>query len=119
MLTKKETASRKAKKSGRLCHLEKYRGLCHLSKALIKRKRNAFFQSLPGLMKYNNKKFWSVFKYVSNVSNVPSMMSWSHDETTVTADNPHGIANLLNNYFYSMFKPTLSQEEYDNYIAKT
>ncbi len=46
-------------------------------------------------------------------------MSWSRDETTVTADNPHDIANLLNNYFYSMFKPTLSQEEYDNYIAKT
>ncbi len=46
-------------------------------------------------------------------------MSWSRDETTVTADNPDDIANLLNNYFYSMFKPTLSQEEYDNYIAKT
>ena len=119
MLKKKETARRKAKKSGRLCHLEKYRALRHSSKALIKRKRNAFFQSLPGLMKSNTKKFWSVFKYVSNISNVPSTMNWSRDETTVTADNPHDIANLLNNYFYSMFKPTLSQEEYDNYIAKT
>ncbi len=43
MLKKKETARRKAKKSGRLCHLEKYRDLRRSSKALIKRKRNEFF----------------------------------------------------------------------------
>ncbi len=60
----------------------------------------------------------SVFKHVLNISNVPS---WSHDETIHTADNPDDIATLLysTTYFYSMFKPTLSQEEYDNYIAKT
>ena len=44
-------------------------------------------------------------------------MSWSRDETTVTADNPEEMANLFNNYFYSMFKLPLSQEEYDDHLA--
>ena len=44
-------------------------------------------------------------------------MSWSRDETTFTADNPDEIANLFNNYFYSMFKPSLSQEKYDDHLA--
>ena len=32
-----------------------------------------------------------------------------------SADTPEGIANLLNNYFYSMFP--LFQEEYDDHLA--
>ena len=44
-------------------------------------------------------------------------MSRSLDETTVTADNPDEIATLLNNYFYSMLKTPLSQEEYDDHLA--
>ena len=88
------------------------------NKALIKRKQKDFSQSLPELMQSNTKKFWSVFKSISKTSNVPSIMSRSLDETTVTADiNPDEIANLLNNYFYSMLKTPLSQEEYDDHLA--
>ena len=116
-MKKKETTRRKAKKSGHLSHWEKFRDLRRSCKALIKKKRNEFFQSLPQLMKSNTKKFWSVFKSVSKTSNFPSKMSWCHDEINLTADTPEGIANLLNNYFYSMFKPPLSQEEYDDHLV--
>jgi hypothetical protein len=39
-------------------------------------------------------------------------MSWKRDEGTVTAENPEDVANLLNNFFFSMFNKPLSQEDY-------
>ena len=75
LLKEKETARRKAKKCGCLSHWEKFRVLRRSCKALIKRKRKDFFQSLPEMMQSNTKKFWSVFKSVSKTSNVPSIMS--------------------------------------------
>ena len=82
-------------------------------------KRKQFYQSLSELMQSNTKKFWSAFKFVSKTSNVPNKLSCSRDKTTVTADNPDEIANLLNNYFYSMFKAPLSKEEYEDHLANS
>ena len=64
-------------------------------------------------MKSNKKRFWSLFKSVSSSSSVPSKTTWKRDDGTVTATNPEETANLLNNYFYSMFNQPLSQEDYD------
>ena len=64
-------------------------------------------------MKSNKKRFWSLFKSVSSSSSIPSKITWKRDDGTVTATNPEETANLLNNYFYSMFNQPLSQEDYD------
>ena len=58
-------------------------------------------------MHSNKKKFWSVVKSVSKTSNVPSKPPLP----------PIILTNLMNNYFYSMFKSSLSQEEYDDHLA--
>ena len=67
----------------------------------------------------NTKKFWSVFKSVSRTSNVPSKMVWCQGEHSVTAGEPDDIANLLNEYFHSTFKPSLSEEEYEDHPSTT
>ena len=114
LLNKKETARRKAKlKSSSHSLWENFRHLRRSCKSLITRKRKEFFQSLPGVMKSNKKRFWSLFKSVSSSSSVPSKITWKRDDGTVTATNPEETANLLNNYFYSMFNQPLSQEDYD------
>ena len=46
-------------------------------------------------------------------------MTWKRKEGNVTAENPEDVANLLNNYFHSMFNPPLSQKEYDNHPSWT
>ena len=56
---------------------------------------------------------------MSNTSSVPSKMTWKRKEGNVTAENPEDVANLLNNYFQSMFNPPLSQKEYDNHPSST
>ena len=104
LLNKKETARRKAKlKSSSHSLWENFRHLRRSCKSLITRKRKEFFQSLPGVMKSNKKRFWSLFKSVSSSSSVPSKITWKRDDGTVTATNPEETANILNNYFYSMF----------------
>ena len=114
LLNKKETARRKAKlKSSSHSLWENFRDLRRSCKSLISRKRKEFFQSLPGVMKSNKKWFWSLFKSVSSSLSVPSKITWKRDDGTVTATNPEETANLLNNYFYSMFNQPLSQEDYD------
>jgi hypothetical protein len=40
-------------------------------------------------------------------------MVWSQGEHSVTAEELDDIANLLNEYFHSNFKPSLSEEEYE------
>ena len=42
-------------------------------------------------------------------------MSWSHpDDLTSSAKNPADIANLLNHYFYSIFKPSDDETSFPN-----
>jgi hypothetical protein len=51
------------------------------------------------------KKFWSAFKSVSKHSNIPNKMTWSQPDGGMTsANNPSDIANILNQYSYSVFK---------------
>ena len=84
---------------------------------LISKKCLDFYQALPSLMKSNPKKFWSVFKSVSKSSTIPNKMKWTRDSSMTIADNPTDIANLLNDYFYTMLKPPLSNEEYEHYSS--
>ena len=71
-----------------------------------------FFQKLPSLLKSNSKKFWSVFKSTSKQSNIPAKMTWTNqDSTSLTADNPGDIADLLNRYFYSVFQSSNSTHD--------
>ena len=44
-------------------------------------------------------------------------MTWKRSEGNITAENPEDVANLLNNYFHSMFNPPYSKEEYNNHPA--
>ena len=46
-------------------------------------------------------------------------MTRKRKEGNVTAENPEDVANLLNNYFHSMFNPPLFQKEYDNHPSST
>ena len=116
LLNKKETARRRAKRNPSTNTWETFRDLRRACKSLLSRKRKEFFQNLP---KANPKRFWSLFKSVSNTSTVPSKMTWKRKEGNVTAENPEDVANLLNNYFHSMFNPPLSQKEYDNHPSST
>jgi hypothetical protein len=112
LLNKKETARRKAKlKSSSHSLWENFRHLRRSCKSLITQKRKDFFQSLPGVRKSNKKWFWSLVKSASSSSSVPSKITWKRDDGTVTEET----ANLLNNYFYSMFNhdQPLYQEDYD------
>ena len=88
---------------------EKFRELRRSAKTLIQAKRTEYFRKLPSLLKSGNKKFWSLFKSISNYSNIPAKMSWyNQDSTSSTADNPFDIADMLNRSSTRCFKlPTL------------
>ncbi len=120
LLNKKETARRKAKLNSSNHRLwENFRYLRRACKSLVSRKGNEFFQALPSLMKSSTKKFCSLFKSVSSPTSIPSKMSWKHDDKTLTAKNPEEIANLLNNYFYSMFSPPIPQDDDTHPVSTT
>ena len=59
----------------------------------------------------------AILKFTSNSFSVPNKMSWKRNEGTVTAENPEDVANLLNNFSFSMFNKSLSQEDYDAHPA--
>ena len=90
---------------------EKFRELRRAAKSLVRTKRMQYFQKLPLLLKSNSKKFWSVFKTSTKHSNIASKMTWTQDSTACTAENPADIANLLNRYFYSLFKPSDASDD--------
>jgi hypothetical protein len=46
-------------------------------------------------------------------------MVWFQGEHSITAEEPDDIANLLNEYFHSTFKPSLSEEEYEDHPSTT
>ena len=111
MLMKKDSCRKKAKRM--LCPKiwGKFRELWRAVKSLICSKRKQFFQTLPGLLRLSNKKFWSVFKTVSKHSSVPNKLTWTQGDVVFTANNPVDIANLLNRYFFSVFNPTDSTQQ--------
>ena len=106
LLKKKNTARRKAIAKSSATAWETFRELRRQSKYLIPSKREEFFQSLPDLLRTSTKKFWSSFKSGFKQSTVPNKMTWTRSDSTITATNPGDIANLLNEYFYSVFKPS-------------
>ena len=74
---------------------------------LLYAKRKKFFEFIPALLNSSTKKFWSAFKSVSKHSNVPNKMTWSQPDGVMTsANNPSDIANILNQYFHMVFKPS-------------
>ena len=97
---------------------EKFRDLRRAAKTLVRTKRREYFQKLPSLLKSNSKKFWSVFKSTSKHSNIPSKMSWPQQDSTLsTAENPVDIVNLLNRYFYSVFKHSDTTDDHFSSVA--
>jgi hypothetical protein len=107
LLSKKDSCRRKAKRTSCPRLWEKFRILRRLAKPLVRAKRTQYFHSLPSLLRSNSKKFWSVFKSTSKHSNIPGKMTWTRqDSSSATAETPIDIANLLNRYFYSVFKPS-------------
>ena len=73
---------------------------------LIAEKRKEWFKGLPNLFKSNSKKFWSSFKSSTRQSSIPSEMIWTRSVVdSIKADKPADIANLFNNYFYTVYKP--------------
>ena len=117
LLKKKETARRKAKKSGRLNFHEKFRALRQQTKKLLTEKRKEWFQGLPDLLKSNSKKFWSSFKSTTKQSSVPNEVTWTRSNESYRADKPIDVANLFNSYFYSVFNPPCSTSEYEDFQA--
>ena len=115
LLQKKDSCRRAAKQKSCSSLWEKYRELRRKTKSTIYAKRKKFLESLPALLRSSTKKFWSIFKSVSKHSNIPNKMSWSHpDDVTSSAKNPADIANLLNHYFYSVFKPPDDETSFPN-----
>ena len=117
LLKKKETARRKAKKSGRLNFHEEFRALRRQTKKLLAEKRKEWFQGLPDLLKSNSKKFWSSFKSTSKQSSVPNEVTWTRSSESYRADKPVDVANLFNSYFYSVFNPPCSTSDYEDFQA--
>ncbi len=112
LLQKKDSCRRAAKRKSCSSLWEKYRELRRKTKSIIHAKRKKFFESLPALLSSSTKKFWSAFKSVSKHSNVPNKMTWSQpDGVKYSANNPSDIANLLNQYFYSVFKTSDSNDD--------
>ena len=76
-------------------------------------KRKELFESLPELLRTGTKKFCSSFKPGFKQSTVPNKMTWTPCDSTkiITATNPGDIANLLKDYFYSVFKPRCTSSE--------
>ena len=115
LLQKKVSCRRAAKQKSCSSLWEKYRELRRKTKSIIYAKRKKFFEFLPALLRSSTKKFWSIFKSVSKHSNIPNKMSWSHpDDVTSSAKNPADIANLLNHYFYYVFKPSDDETSFPN-----
>jgi hypothetical protein len=115
LLQKKDSCRIAAKQKSCSSLWEKYRELRRKTKSIINTKRKKFLESLPALLRSSTKKFWSIFKSVSKHSNIPNKMSWSHpDDVTSSAKNPADIANLLNHYFYSVFKPSDDETSFPN-----
>ena len=102
----KDSCRRKAKRTSCPRLWEKFRILRRSAKSLVRAKRTQYFHSLPSLLRSNSKKFWSVFKSTSKHSNIPGKMTWTRQDSSTTAETPIDIANLLNRYFYSVFKPS-------------
>lgn len=80
---------------------------------LISSKRKELFESLPELLPTGTKKFCSSFKPGFKQSTVPNKMTWTRCDSTkiITATNPGDVANLLKDYFYSVFKPPCTSSE--------
>ena len=118
LLSKKDSCRKKAKLSSSANLWEKFRDLRRAAKTLVRTKRREYFQKLPSLLKSNSKKFWSVFKSTSKHSNIPSKMSWTQQDSTFsTAENPVDIVNLLNRYFYSVFKHSDTTDDHFSSVA--
>ena len=83
LLSKKDSCRRKEKKLSCPKLWEKFRNLRRRAKSLLKVKRMQYFQSLPSMLKSNSKKFWSVFKATFKNSNIPSKMTWTHQDLIV------------------------------------
>ena len=118
LLSKKDSCRKKAKLSSSANLWEKFRDLRRAAKTLVRTKRREYFQKLPSLLKSNSKKFWSIFKSTSKHSNIPSKMSWTQQDSTFsTAENPVDIVNLLNRYFYSVFKHSDTTDDHFSSVA--
>ena len=117
LLKKKETARRKAKKTGNPKIHEKFRALRRQAKKLIAEKPKEWLQGLPNLLKSNSKKLWSSFKSSTKQSSIPREVMWTRsDVDSIKADKPADIANLFNNYFYTVYKPPRSASVYEELL---
>ncbi|CAB4002465.1 Hypothetical predicted protein [Paramuricea clavata] len=72
-------------------------------KNIIERKRREYFFSICSTLKYNPKRFWSVFKIKSKASQLPLKLIGTHTDANVVAITPDEKATLFNEYFHSVF----------------
>ena len=76
---------------------------------MVKTSRKNFFSSLDVNFQLDPKRFWSIFKLTNKESTIPESMSMGNADVSASsqfraASTPITTAEILNNYFSSVFK---------------
>ena len=103
LIKKKETVRRKLKLHPTESLKVKFQTLRSQVKRAIRESREEFFDSANIEFKINPKRLWSVLKTRSKSRNVRQSVSMATGNMCATADTPEEIADILNNYFTSVF----------------
>ena len=84
---------------------------------MLRDSRSKYINSVCADRNNNPKRFWSLFKLKSNVSNVPEKVSMARsDGVRTSAESPEAIATIFNSYSTSIFtKDQPNTETYELY----
>jgi hypothetical protein len=88
---------------------------------MLRDSRSKYINSVCADRQNNPKRFWSLFKLKSNVSNVPEKVSMAKsDGARTSAESPEDIASIFNSYFTSIFtrdEPNTEADSRTNDVA--
>ena len=119
-IKKKNFLRRKLKKSKTPKHhlAAKVKELRSAIKKMLRDSRSKYINSVCADRNNNPKRFWSLFKLKSNVSNVPEKVSMARsDGVRTSVESPEAIATMFNSFFTSIF--TKDQPNTETYELRT
>ena len=96
---KKETASKRARRTNAQSAWAKYRRLRNSLRNMIDQKYNKYTKDSLDDIRTNPKRFWSFLRSKTKSKHIPSEMKFQGN----TSDEPEVVANYFNNLFYSNF----------------
>jgi hypothetical protein len=106
----KETARRKAKREKTPASEERYKNLNNRLKNLLEAKYRNYINNSAELISSNPKRFWGIVKAKTKNRSLPETMRNGISESSTAIDK----ANMLNNYFQSVFTQPCPNDELPN-----